>query len=82
MLNQVVAEAAGTAVVDAAAVSLVHVFPVQGGLQVRVAAPAEETAATVVCAGDEVVQGQGPFHHQEGASCPQEPWPPSAASLL
>ena len=44
MLNQVVAEAAGTAVADAAAaVSLVHVFPVQVGLQVRVAAPAEET---------------------------------------
>jgi len=43
MLNQEVAEAAGTAVVDAAAVFLVHVFPVQAGLPVRVAAPAEET---------------------------------------
>ena len=43
MLNQVVVEAAGTAVVDAAVVSLVLVFPVQEGLPVRVAAPAEET---------------------------------------
>jgi hypothetical protein len=43
MLHQVVAEAAGTAVADAAAASLVHVFPVQVDLPVRVAAPAEET---------------------------------------
>jgi len=43
MLNQVVAEAAGTAVADAAAVSLVPFFPVQVGLPIRVAAPAEET---------------------------------------
>ena len=46
MLNQVVAEAAGTAVADAAAVSLVHVFPVQAGLPVRVAAPAQETVGS------------------------------------
>lgn len=45
MLNQVVAEVAGIAVADAAAVFLVPVFPVQVGLPIRVAAPAGETAA-------------------------------------
>jgi len=43
MLNQVVAEAAGTAVADAAVVSPALAFLVQAGLPVRVAAPAEET---------------------------------------
>lgn len=46
MLNQVVAEAAGIAMADAAAVSLAPVFPVQVGLPIRVAAPAKETVAS------------------------------------
>jgi hypothetical protein len=46
MLNQVVAEAAGIAVADAAAVSLVPVFPVQVGLPVKAAAPAKQTVAS------------------------------------
>jgi hypothetical protein len=43
MQNQLVAEAAGTAVADAAAVSPVPFFLVQVGLPIRVVAPAEET---------------------------------------
>jgi hypothetical protein len=46
MLKLVVAETAGIAMVDAAAVSLAPAFPVQVGLPTRVAAPVMETAAS------------------------------------